>query len=78
MHNFKQLASNAYLRAGVLASTALMAVPAFAQSTDPVTDAMTATQAKAVTYATALVTLAAATIAFMVGIKYIKKVRGAA
>ena len=78
MHNFKQRASNAYLRAGVLVGSTMLALPAFAQSTDPVTDAMTATQAKAVTYATALVTLAAATIAFMVGIKYIKKVRGAA
>lgn len=56
------------------------AIPAavFAQTTDPVTEAMTEIGTKVTTYATSLVTLAIIGVGFMVGIKYIKKARGAA
>lgn len=75
---FNKVRAKALQLAAVAGTLALSAGVALAQATDPVTAAMTDTQTKAVGYATALVTLAAATIAFMVGIKYIKKIRGAA
>ena len=64
-----------YKAAAVL--TCAMPAAVFAQ-TDPVTEAMTAIGTKVTTYATALVTLAIIGVGFMVGIKYIKKARGAA
>jgi len=56
---------------------ALMSNLAFAQG-DPVTAAMTDAGTKVTTYATALVGLAVICVGFMIGIKYIKKIRGAA
>lgn len=64
-----------YKAAAVL--TCAMPAAVFAQA-DPVTDAMTEIGTKVTTYATALVTLAIIGVGFMVGIKYIKKARGAA
>ena len=52
-------------------------VLSFAQ-TDPFTDAVTDVTAKVNSYGPALIGLAAVGVAFMVGIKYIKKIRGAA
>lgn len=75
----KNVRAKALQVVAVASTLALSAGVALAQTaTDPVTAAMQDTQTKAVGYATALVALAAATIAFMVGIKYIKKIRGAA
>lgn len=45
---------------------------------DPFTDAMTTATASVTTYATALVGLSAVSVVFMVGMKYVKKIRGAA
>jgi hypothetical protein len=75
---FNKVRAKALKLAAVASTLALSAGVVLAQAGDPVTAAMTDTQTKAIGYATSLVTLAAATIAFMVGIKYIKKIRGAA
>lgn len=62
----------------------LAALPALAVSglalaqTDPVTTAMTTASGQITTYATALVGVAVVAVGFMIGIKYIKKIRGAA
>lgn len=53
-------------------------VLSFAQSTDPFAAAVTDVTAKVTTYAGALVGVAAVGVAFMVAVKYVKKIRGAA
>lgn len=50
----------------------------FAQSTDPFAAVVTDVTAKVTTYAGALVGVAAVGVAFMVAVKYVKKIRGAA
>ena len=62
----------------LMASVALLSVPAFAQSTDPFATAMTTVTGKVEDYAAALVGLAAVGVVFMIAIKYVKKIRGAA
>lgn len=59
------------LAAGVAMSLAL---PAFAQSTDPFDLAMTEIKAKVATYGGALVGLAAVGVVFVVAIKYVKRI----
>lgn len=64
------------IAAGLLASTA-----SFAQSTGgsaAFTSAVTGVTADIATYGAALVGVAAIGVAFMVGMKYVKKIRGAA
>jgi outer membrane lipoprotein-sorting protein len=56
----------------------LSATGAFAQATDPFTTAMTEATSKVGTYAAALVGLSAVAVIFMIAMKYIKKIRGAA
>lgn len=51
---------------------------AFAQAADPFDAAVTDVTAKITTYAGALVGVAAVGVAFMVAMKYVKKIRGAA
>lgn len=64
------------LSAGALALIASTA--ALAQGTDPF-DTVLATVTTSVTeYAGALVVLAGVSVVFMIGIKYVKKIRGAA
>lgn len=54
-------------------------VPALALAqVDPFTDAMADATAAVTTYAGALVGLAAVAVVFMIGVKYVKKIRGAA
>lgn len=68
-----------YARKGTAAvTTALLSAAAFAQTADPVVTAMTDISGKVSTYAAALVGVAIVGVGFMVGIKYIKKARGAA
>lgn len=59
--------------AGMLASAA-----ALAQGTDPFDTVMTTVTASVNDYAGALVVLAGVSVVFMIGIKYVKKIRGAA
>jgi len=63
-------------RLAAVAGAALASASAFAD--DPVTAAMTTASASVTTYATALVSVAVVAVGFMIGIKYIKKIRGAA
>lgn len=51
---------------------------AMAQSTDPFDTALSSITDKVETYGGALVGLAAVGVVFMIGIKYVKKLRGAA
>ena len=58
---------------GTLASAAAMA-----QETDPFDTVMTTVTTSVTEYAGALVVLAGVSVVFMIGIKYVKKIRGAA
>lgn len=53
-------------------------VLAFAQATDPFADAVSDLTTKITTWGAALAGLAAVGVGFMVAVKYIKKIRGAA
>lgn len=68
---FKNLA----VRSGAAVALAVASVSAFA---DPFTDAMTSATTSVGTYAAALVGLSAVSVIFMIGMKYVKKIRGAA
>ena len=58
-------------------TTALLSAASFAQTADPVIEAMTEISGKVSTYSAGLVALAVVGVGFMVGVKYIKKARGA-
>jgi hypothetical protein len=60
------------------ATLAAANVAAFAQAGDPFTTALADATTKVGTYASALVGLAAVGVGFMIAIKYVKKIRGAA
>ena len=61
------------------ASVALVAaVPAFAQGTDPFDGVIDSVTTNVEKYAGALVILAGVSVVFMIGVKYVKKIRGAA
>lgn len=49
-----------------------------AQSTDPFDTVMTSVTTAVGEYAAALVVLAGVSVVFMIGVKYVKKIRGAA
>lgn len=68
------------LKSKALALSVAIAAPvaAFAQVTDPFQDVLDNVTTKVETYAGSLVVLAGVAVVFMVGIKYIKKLRGAA
>lgn len=68
------------LKSKALALSVAIAAPvaAFAQATDPFQDVLNNVTTKVETYAGSLVVLAGVAVVFMVGIKYIKKLRGAA
>lgn len=61
-----------------IALAAASVVPALAFAADPFTDAMATATTSVTTYATALVGLSAVSVVFMIGMKYVKKIRGAA
>jgi len=74
--NFK----NAFQKASVAATGLVLSGLAMAQTAggDPFTAAVTDATAKVTTYAGALVGLAAVAVVFMIGVKYVKKIKGAA
>lgn len=66
---------HAFAKAAVLAVTTLGAASAFAQTApDPFDAAMTSATTKVGTYAAALVGLAAVSVVFMIGMKYVKRI----
>lgn len=66
-------------RASVVALATVAPFAAFAQeAADPFTDALTEITGNVTTYGGALVGLAAVGVVFMIAIKYVKKLRGAA
>lgn len=70
---------NQIKRASLVALATVAPVAAFAQTTaDPFNDALTEITANVTTYGGALVGLAAVGVVFMIAIKYVKKLRGAA
>lgn len=72
--NVRNTISNKALAAGVVLSAA---VPAFAQ-TDPFTAAVADVKTKVASYGAELVAVAAVGVVFLIAIKYVKKIRGAA
>lgn len=68
---------NAFKKVGAVAVGALASVKAFAVET-AFTTAVTTITADVTSYATALVGVAAVGVGFMVAVKYVKKIRGAA
>lgn len=76
LETLRQLAARQYLRAGVAVAT--VAAPALSFALDPFDTVMTDVTTKVTAYAGALVVLGGVSVAFMVGLKYVKKIRGAA
>lgn len=73
---FKRISDRARDLCIVVATSA--PVLAFAQSTDPFTTAITDATEKVEEYAAALVGVAAVAVVFMIAVKYVKKIKGAA
>lgn len=69
---------NRFAQVSGIALAAALPVISFAQATDPFDTAVTDVTAKVQTYGAALVGLAAVGVVFMIAIKYVKKIRGAA
>lgn len=65
-----------YLKAGIAAASLVPAF-AFAQASDPFDTALATATTKVGGYAAALVGLAAASVVFMIGVKYVKKIKSA-
>lgn len=72
--NVRDSISNKALAVAVAISAS---APAFAQ-TDPFTSAIADVKTKVATYGGELVGVAAVGVVFMIGVKYVKKIRGAA
>ncbi len=77
MNRIATIAQNSKAKFAALGALALSAGSAFAQ-TDPFTTATTTITEKINTYGAALVGIAAVGVVFWVGIKYVKKISGAA
>lgn len=69
---------NVFKKAAVAVVGGVASVAAFAQAADPFNTVLTEVTGKVGTYAAALVGLAAVGVGFMVAVKYVKKIRGAA
>lgn len=78
MNKFARIVSNTRARSLALIAAAAAPALSFAQEVDPFTTAVATITTKVNTYGAALVGLAAVGVVFMVGVKYVKKVRGAA
>lgn len=65
-------------RNACIGAVALLPLAVFATPADPFDAAMTTATDKVGDYASALVGLAAVGVVFMIAIKYVKKIRGAA
>lgn len=78
MNRIATIAQNSKAKFAALGALALSAGSAFAQANDPFTTATTTITEKINTYGAALVGIAAVGVVFWVGIKYVKKISGAA
>lgn len=72
-----QKLSAGYRNAGIAIATSLPML-AMAQGVDPFETALADATEKIGEYAAALVGVAAVAVVFMIGVKYVKKIRGAA
>lgn len=70
--------SNMRAKLALVATGVMLSGAALSQTTDPFADALADITAKVTTYGGGLVILAAVGVVFMVGVKYVKKLRGAA
>lgn len=70
--------ADGYRHVGIVTGVALAPALAFAQSADPFDAAVADVKTKVALYAASLVGVAAVGVAFMVAVKYVKKIRGAA
>jgi hypothetical protein len=70
--------ASAYREVGIVVGVALVPVLAFAQGEDPFEAAVTSVTAKINDYWPQLVGIAAIAVGFSIGLKYIRKIRGAA
>lgn len=77
LNSLRQLAARNYLKAGALVGVSLPML-ASAQEPSAFDAAMADATASVTEYATALVGLAAVAVVFMIAIKYVKKIVGAA
>lgn len=73
MNRFPSIRKTSAALVALAASSAAMA-----QGTDPFDTVMTTVTTSVTEYAGALVVLAGVSVVFMIGIKYVKKIRGAA
>ena len=78
MNRMTTLRQNSKAKFAALGALAMSAGSAFAQAADPFTAAATTITDKINTYGAALVGIAAVGVVFWVGIKYVKKISGAA
>lgn len=78
MTKLQTIARNSYARAGAIASVGLLALPAFAQSTDPFDTALSTITTRVSGYGAALVGLSAVAVVFYVAMKFVKKIPKAA
>ncbi len=78
MNRMTTLRQNSKAKFAALGALASSAGSAFAQAADPFTAAATTITEKINTYGAALVGIAAVGVVFWVGIKYVKKISGAA
>lgn len=78
MNRMTTLRQSSKAKLAALGALALSAGSAFAQANDPFTTATTTITEKINTYGAALVGIAAVGVVFWVGIKYVKKISGAA
>lgn len=78
MNRMITLRQNSKAKFAALGALAMSAGSAFAQAADPFTAATTTITEKINTYGAALVGIAAVGVVFWVGIKYVKKISGAA
>lgn len=78
MNLITTLRQNSKAKFAALGALAMSAGSAFAQAADPFSSAVTTITDKINTYGAALVGIAAVGVVFWVGIKYVKKISGAA
>lgn len=78
MNRIATFRQNSKAKFAALSAMALSAGSAFAQATDPFQSAADTITEKINTYGAALVGIAAVGVVFWVGIKYVKKISGAA
>lgn len=78
MNRMTTLRQNSKAKFAALGALGMSAGSAMAQAADPFTSAVTTITDKINTYGAALVGIAAVGVVFWVGIKYVKKISGAA